>query len=90
MTKVGCSVRCYLFQPVALQQVLKLVTGMCCSYMESLLADAESAGAMLATNSQLVGGSVDGNWKLLDVKDTHTGEVTKLRSRWLVNAAGNF
>ena len=54
--------------------------------MLALLADGEAAGAILATNSALTAGKVTGHGIELDI--VSGGESLRLRSQWLVNAAG--
>ncbi|HLJ64979.1 MAG TPA: NAD(P)/FAD-dependent oxidoreductase [Stellaceae bacterium] len=55
------------------------------AYMLSLLAEAEEAGAMLARRAPLINGAIDGEGILLAVGGA---EPMRLRTRFLVNAAG--
>ncbi|AQS38088.1 putative dehydrogenase [Shewanella psychrophila] len=57
-------------------------------YMQSLLAEAESNGAMLAANTQFIGAEpTDKGFNLsLDID----GEVMSLQSRYLINSAGLY
>lgn len=58
------------------------------SYMQSLLAEAESNGAMFAANTQFIGAEpTDKGFNLsLDIE----GEVMSLQSRYLINSAGLY
>lgn len=59
------------------------------AYMSALLAEAQGAGAMLATNTSLEQGEVTGGGFRLHVTDRHSGEGMALACRRFVNAAGH-
>ena len=57
--------------------------------MAALLADAEAAGAVLAVNSEVQGVVPEpGGRQVVEVRDTVTGELSRLAARIVINAAG--
>lgn len=58
------------------------------AYMQSLLAEAESHGAILACNTTVVGGAISGTGFVVETEGAD-GERHSFRSRVLVNAAGH-
>lgn len=88
-------------QPLSKEQVLELEpelsaeaglfspsTGIIDSHnlMLSLLGDAEAAGAMLALNSRVISGSINGRYVQLHVESQ--GVTMELQTNMLINAAG--
>jgi glycerol-3-phosphate dehydrogenase len=57
--------------------------------MEALLADAEASGAALAVNAMFKGSkAASAGRHLVEVEDVASGQVSRLETRWLINAAG--
>ena len=59
------------------------------AYMSALLADAEAAGAILATHTALTGGEVAADGFNLHFTDTRTAEPHRIVCRTFINAAGH-
>lgn len=59
------------------------------AYMAALLAEAEAAGATLATRTEVLGAGVVPDGLRVRLADTTTGEAVTVACRVLVNAAGH-
>lgn len=102
--RTGAAANDVALQPLTQRQVQAMEPNLSCTaalhspltgifdshaYMSALLADAQSAGAMLATNTTLERGEVTGSGFVLHLTDRQSGEASPIACRRFVNAAGH-